>query len=310
MNNPELQGGNGKMQTFEPVANGIYLLKTPFNGLWSGVYLIRREKNILIDSGASAETVDNTILPALKMLGLTPADLSFLLCTHTHGDHIGGHHRIKELAGIPCGVFEGGLDKLRNPLKYSKLIRNSFPEHSPAPPSVLRGVEPDFLLRDSETLGPLKLIHTPGHDTDTVCFLDRETRTLLTGDSIQGNGTILQGCALYMDLPGYRDSMKKLQGESVDAIVMGHPYLPWNTPVLRNEKAADCLKNALEITDFYDTIISNLIQGGETDPVKLAEHLIRTIGGQMPRHLFLALHTVEEHRKRWKKPQESKTKNC
>ena len=296
-----MQGENRKMEIFEPVADGIFLLKTPFNGLWSGVYLIRRETNILIDSGASAETVDSTILPALKDLGMELRDLSYLLCTHTHGDHVGGHHRLRELANLPCGVFEGGTDKLRNPLKYSKLIRDSFPGYSPAPPAILNGVEPDFLLKDSDTIGPLELIHTPGHDTDTVCFLDRETRTLLTGDSIQGNGTVLQGCALYMNLPDYRKSIRNLQGKTISAIVTGHPYLPWNTPVLRAEKAADCLKDALEITDLYDTIIANAIQTGETDSAKLAEHLIRAIGGQMPEYLFLALHTITEHRKKQEK---------
>lgn len=292
-----MQGGNSKMELFEALGDGIYLLKTPFNGLWSGVYLIRREKNILIDSGASAETVDNTLLPALKHLGLKLSDLSYLLCTHTHGDHIGGHHRIKELANIPCGVLESGAEKLRNPLKYSKLIRDTFPRYSPKPPANLKGIEPDFLLKDSDTIGPLKLIHTPGHDTDTVCFLDRETGTLLTGDSIQGNGTVLQGCALYMNLPEYRASMKKLQKESISTIITGHPYLPWDSAVLRNEKAANCLKNALEITDLYDKIIGSAMQTGERDSAKLAEHLIHTIGGQMPEYLFLALYTVTEHRK-------------
>lgn len=288
------------MQIFKQAAEGIYLLETPFCGLWSGVYLIRREKNILIDSGAAAENVDRVIVPALAEFGLKPADISYLLCTHTHGDHVGGHFRIRELAEIPCGVFEGGADKLRNPLKYSKRIRAAFPAYSPAPPAVLNGIEPDFLLKDSETVESLKLIHTPGHDTDTVCFLDRETDTLLTGDSIQGNGTVLQGCALYMDLPGYRNSLKRLQKEKISRIVTGHPYLPWNEAVLENEKAANCLEEALEITDLYDKIISASIQAGETDSAKLAEHLIRTIGGRMPDHLFLPLHTVAEHLKELK----------
>lgn len=285
------------MQTFEPVADGIFLLKTPFGGLWSGVYLIRREMNILIDSGASAETVDSVLLPALKKLGLSLSDLSYLLCTHTHGDHIGGHHRIRELATVPCGVFEGGAEKLRNPLKYSREIRDAFPGYSPAPPAVLEETEPDFLLRDSDTIGPLQLIHTPGHDSDTVCFLDRESRTLLTGDSIQGNGTVLQGCALYRDRSAYRASMRKLQSLSPSTIVTGHPYLPWNTPVLRGEKAAKCLREALEITDLYDKIIASAMRSGKTDSAELAEHLIRSIGGQRPEFLFLALHTVMAHRK-------------
>lgn len=39
------------------------------------------------------------------------------------------------------------------------------------------------------------------------------------------------------------------------------------------------------------------MQTGERDSAKLAEHLIHTIGGQMPEYLFLALYTVTEHRK-------------
>ena len=77
------------MERFEPVNETVFLLKTPFCGSWSGVTLIRRaNENILIDSGASAEVVDAVLIPALAEEGLKLEDLTVLLCTHTHGDHV------------------------------------------------------------------------------------------------------------------------------------------------------------------------------------------------------------------------------
>ncbi len=284
------------MLEFQPVAAGIYLLETPFNGLWSGVYLVRRDGNFLIDSGATAAGVDEVIRPALRALGFDLSDLDALLCTHSHGDHVGGHRRIRELAGVPCGVLEAGADKLRDPLKYSRLIRAAFPGYSPEAPAGLAGVEPDFLLRDQETIGGLQLIHTPGHDTDTVCFWDRETGALLTGDSVQGAGTCLQGCALYMDLPGYRYSLRRLSGLAPALLVAGHPYLPWNRAVIAGTAAvAAALAEARSITERYDAVLAAARQDGIADPARLAGELIRAGGGRFPEYLFLAMHTVAAH---------------
>lgn len=96
---------------FEWIDGETALLKTPFCGSWSGVVLIRRKsgERILIDSGASADAVDGCLIPALKEEGITLDDLTALLCTHTHGDHVGGHFRLRELRpDLPIGVYESG----------------------------------------------------------------------------------------------------------------------------------------------------------------------------------------------------------
>ncbi|MBS1371768.1 MAG: MBL fold metallo-hydrolase [Lentisphaeria bacterium] len=283
---------------FIPAAPGVDLLKTPFGEVWSGVYLVRGEENILIDSGASAAVADEVIVPALAKLGLGPGDIDLLLCTHSHGDHVGGHRRLLERGVKRCGVFSGGAEKLRNPMKYSKLIRAEFPEFSPPPPPVLDGVEPEVLIADGETVGRLKLIHTPGHDSDCVSFLDRPTGTLLTGDSVQGNGTVVQGCALYMDLPAYRASLRKLLAEPLRAVVPGHSFLPLGETFPDSpEKSRAILRECLELTGLYDILLAEAATGREPPLPELARELIRRTGGRMPAHLFLALYTAREH---WK----------
>lgn len=281
-----------KQPVFHEIAENIYLLKVPMGDIWTGVYLVRRDQNILIDSGCSAADVDNVIVSALRQAGLTVPDIGVLLCTHTHGDHIGGHSRLKELGAGKAGVCSSGADKLRDPLKYSKQIRSVFPEYSSLPPAVLDGVEPELILNDGDEIGGLKILATPGHDSDCVCFFDPAGGILLTGDSLQGNGTDMQGCALYMDLPAYEKTLKRLAALPIRMVVTGHPYHPWDCECVPGGKAVE---DCLELLKKYDTFLA---EGTQRDPAVLAVSLIRHLKGKIPDKLFLAMYTVREHLKR------------
>lgn len=172
------------MKLFEEIVSGVCLLKSPFGAGWSGIVLLKGEENILIDSGASKEIVDNCLIPALKKEGLSLSQISLLTNTHCHGDHIGGHKRIRELSPVKIATYKSSVDKILNPLEYARCIRSVFKSDSPAPPEILDGVEADILLEDNEVIGGrLRVIHTPGHDDDAVCWFDEKTGTLISGDS-------------------------------------------------------------------------------------------------------------------------------
>ena len=81
-----------KRPSFEEVLPDIYLLKVPFGPVWTGIILVKGEKNILIDS--SHLEPEKYLIPALADLGIKPGDISWLLNTHVHGDHIGGHYAL------------------------------------------------------------------------------------------------------------------------------------------------------------------------------------------------------------------------
>lgn len=286
------------MLVFKEIVPGIALLETPFSGAWSGVTLVRGDGNMLIDSGATAAVVDDCIVPALHREGLALSDLAWLLNTHCHGDHVGGHHRIRELAAVPTATFAGSLDKMRDPLKYNKLIRARFPTYSPPPAAVLLGVEPDRLLQDNELVaGRLRLLHTPGHDDDAVSWLDETTGTLICGDTLQGNGTASQGIGFYQDLAAYRATLRRLLGLDIRNIVAGHDYVPFGSVILGRAKVRACLEQCLQLTDLYDKITADICREGPQDPVTVARRLIQRMGGSEPAFLFLALYTAAEHLK-------------
>ncbi|MDD5728583.1 MAG: MBL fold metallo-hydrolase, partial [Victivallales bacterium] len=277
------------MLLFKEILPGISRLESPFGGLWSGIVLVRGKENILIDSGANADIVDTCLVPALDAEGLKPDDIDWLLNTHCHGDHIGGHYRFRELSKAGIATFSGSLDKMRNPLKYSRLIRAAFPEFSPPPPSVLQGVEPDILLTDGEVIsGRMRLIHTPGHDDDSVCWLDRETGTLISGDSLQGNGTALQGIGFYQALGDYRNSLARLIAAGPENIIAGHPYVPCGDMALGKEKASAYLKKCLYLTELYDIFIAEIKASGISGISDITRRLIAKVGGKEPNYLFLA----------------------
>ncbi len=286
------------MKAFEKKTDGVYYLEVPFGGCWTGVALIQGKHNYLVDSAGSLECLGEYIIPALGKLGLALSDIDYLLNTHTHGDHVGGHAHIKALnPGITIVSSREGEDKLRDPLKYNIKIRQVFPEHSPAPSAGLLGVEPDITVDDGYVLeGEMCYISTPGHDSDSGCWLHMQTKTLISGDSLQLNGTSVQGTALYMDLPAYRDTLLKLSRLDIKMILAGHEFLPVGAYANGKEKVAEYLNKCLKYTEIYSRIIKEKSDIG-LHADEIAKALIKEVDGIEPEYLFLPLYTVSEHLK-------------
>lgn len=285
---------------FEPIIGNVKLLKVPFGTSWTGIVLVDDEKKILIDSGALADDVDQVLLPALKSEGYTLEDIDYLVNTHSHGDHIGGYARIRELApNITVATAHTDKKNVEDPAALAIRTRGKFPAVSPTPQSYLKGVSVDRTLREGEELdGILTLIETPGHDNGCVCWYDKKTKTIITGDSLQGNGTEAQGVALYQDIDKYRGSIKKLLDSDVENILCGHDYDKLGYWMSGRENTRAALQKCLSLTDFYQQFVDSELSAGNTDVTKIAEKLVRQHGCGIPNYLFMAVYTVSEHVKK------------
>jgi len=284
------------MTGFTHVSGDVHLLKVPFPGVWTGVTLVLSDEPILIDSGGAAATVDAAIVPALAELGMQLSDIRWVLATHIHGDHVGGIARMRALApSIKIAVMRQSEARMRDPLAYSRQIRAAFPEHSPAPPPVLDGVVPDRLLDDGDIIGSLQTLHTPGHDTDSCCFLETRSGTLITGDSLQLNGTISQGCALLFDPENYRRSLDRLLALPIQNIVCGHPYLPLGEVALGEVATRAFLASCIGCHEHDRGLVEGMSAAGVDDVLIIARALVASVGGAEPRDMFLPMHSVAAH---------------
>ncbi|MBQ7268614.1 MAG: MBL fold metallo-hydrolase [Bacteroidales bacterium] len=286
-----------KRPEFEEVLPDTFLLKVPFGPVWTGIILVRGEKNILIDS--SHLEPEKYLIPALETLGMTIGDIDWLLNTHVHGDHIGGHYALVKKYGLKTATLKCAADALRDPVKVSVRVRTRFPKNSPAPQSCLIGVEPDKLLEERELLeGRFYALSTPGHDDDCLTWIDSRTGTAFTGDSLQANGTPTQGIGFYRDLEAYRHTLEQMSQENFENIVCGHEYDGIGSVVKGKAAVSDALRYSAGCIECYDRKIREYLAAGvpvEDEPVTIARKLIGEVGCGMPEALFLALHTVTQH---------------
>lgn len=147
----------------------------------TNTYLLRAAgANVVVDPGP-------LLAAHLADIVAAAGPVSLVLITHHHDDHVGGAARLRELTGAAVAA--------RDPRLCAGGVS------LPADGSVL-----DLPGLD------VRVIDTPGHTADSVCFLadDGTTRVLFSGDTVLGRGTTVVS---YPDgnLSAYLDSLQRLR---------------------------------------------------------------------------------------------------
>ena len=167
-------------------------------GFVSAYVLVRGGEAALVDTGTSgsASQVEST----LGGLGLGWSDLSTILLTHHHGDHIGSLPDI--MAAAPDAVAYAGADDIPN---------------ITSPRSV-------SAVADGDTVFGLRVIATPGHTPGHVSILDPQGSVLVAGDALIGDAGGVAGPAAQFtaDMATATESVVKLGGLEYEVIYFGH----------------------------------------------------------------------------------------
>ncbi|MFE9495030.1 MBL fold metallo-hydrolase [Streptomyces collinus] len=164
------------------------------------------ELAVVIDPGplddAHLRNVVDTAEKAGKRIALT-------LLTHGHPDHAEGAGRFAELTGTRVRALDPALRLGDEGLAAGDVI-------------TVGGLE-------------LRVVPTPGHTSDSLCFHLPADRAVLTGDTILGRGTTM---VAHPDgrLGDYLDSLRRLRSLTVDDGV--HTVLPGHGPVLEDAQGA------------------------------------------------------------------------
>ena len=85
------------------------------------------------------------------------------------------------------------------------------------------GAESDRIFREIERLGlaPEKILLTPGHVSNHVCFLVEEDRLLMTGDHMMAGSTVVI-VPPAGDMRAYIASLERMLAYPIDVVAPGH----------------------------------------------------------------------------------------
>ena len=161
---------------------------------------------VVIDPGPLDEGHLRAVVDTAERAGRR---IALTLLTHGHEDHAEGAARFAELTGTRVRALDPALRLGDEGLAAGDVITTG-------------GLE-------------LRVVPTPGHTSDSLCFHLPADRAVLTGDTILGRGTTM---VAHPDgrLGDYLDSLRRLRSLTVDDGV--HTVLPGHGPVLEDAQGA------------------------------------------------------------------------
>ena len=199
------------------IVDGIHQV----DGVNCNVYLVEdADKLILIDTGLPRS--DKKIVKYIESLVRKPTDVSTIVLTHFHIDHVGSAKKMKELTNAQVAVHEADADFVagkKSPPKPTNLMFAALSSVFKAAP-----VEPELLLKDGDKVGRLIVIHTPGHSEGSISLLDVERKVMFVGDALRFvDGKIVTSPAQFtLDVDKAKESIGKISSFEFDVMLGGH----------------------------------------------------------------------------------------
>ena len=228
----------------------IHLVKTRY----SNSYVVEEGRGLLVIDVAMR--CDGYVLKYInEELRRDIMDVALVVCTHDDPDHIGGVTAIAKscqaVSAIPHASKRPHIKLYRNPFgpfvkfatamqeatrarartMYLNKERDSRYQHVPNlhldKPMPEHIVLRRHRLKDGRRLEGFEdwqVVHTPGHSWDSVCFFHHPTRSLVTGDTLLGSGSLghLVRPAIYDNPIAMRRTLRKLKRLCPTTVYPGH----------------------------------------------------------------------------------------
>jgi hydroxyacylglutathione hydrolase len=276
------------------VTDTIHAIKHPFRlALGEGLHVDRSvysyallgEKICLIDAGVAGTS--GLIEDYLKKQGRSMQEISQVVLTHAHPDHIGGCLAIKKSSTAIFGAHVADKPwvedierqhRERPILNFFELVTGPVP------------VERD--LKEGETVvwdrgRTLKVLETPGHSLGSLSFFFEEEGALFSGDAIPAAGTL----PIYVNPCASIESIRKLQR------IPGVKYLfsSWHEPASGDEIGI-LMEEGIRYIEKIDQVMTDLSNRmGSASLEELSLRAIERLGIKAHKVLPMVITSLGSH---------------
>jgi glyoxylase-like metal-dependent hydrolase (beta-lactamase superfamily II) len=187
-------------------------------------YLVLADDNAaVIDTGLPGN--EKRIVEYTERLGVEATRIQCIILTHSDIDHSGSVAGLKNLTGAKVAIHEADAPRLAGEKKL-KEVRGAAGVLLGAARVFMRftPVKPDMLLKDSDRITGLIVIHTPGHTDGSIC-LYRENEAIFVGDALvtdlEGKPSLSSG-SMTANIAQARESARKISAYQYDVLLPGH----------------------------------------------------------------------------------------
>ncbi|MGI3901611.1 MAG: MBL fold metallo-hydrolase [Janthinobacterium lividum] len=199
-------------------------------------FILVGERPIVVDTGVPGSAAK--ILAALAREGFSPGDVSLILITHRHVDHIGSAAALKRATAAPVAVHALDADWLRRGdggLRPPTGWGGRLLDLTGLPSQRAEPCEPDLVIDTAVSLEPYgvrdgTVLHTPGHTAGSISAW-LPNGDVLAGDLVIGGVSVLGGIArlgharkppFEDDLRTVRQSLAALLDRGATRFYVGH----------------------------------------------------------------------------------------
>jgi glyoxylase-like metal-dependent hydrolase (beta-lactamase superfamily II) len=171
------------------------------------------------------------VLAALRGLGRSPGELKRIVLTHAHRSHLGGVAALKRATGATVLAHEWEADIVAGerraqpvtlrPMQSLRLMPFQLglalgrPRHVPCPV--------DDAVGNDDAVGPLQVLHAPGHSPGHLAFFWPERGVLLAGDAIATWPELCPGWkAFTLNDEQHAESLRRMAALDARVVCVGH----------------------------------------------------------------------------------------
>ncbi len=232
------------------------------------VFLVLGEEICLVDCGVRGS--ESMIFDYLQQLGRSPRDLSKLVLTHAHPDHIGAAPAVVSASG--CTVFAHAAERTW----IEDVGRHARERPVPGFETLVEGsvrVGVELAEGGVVELGTgvgLEVLETPGHSVGSISLLLREDGALMAGDAVP----VPTDFPIYVDVAASVRSLRKLAREEGLRVLLSAWDEPRRGPEVR--RVLDAALGHLE--RVHQAVWATAAEGLESERAEFAARVLERLG--------------------------------